>query len=180
MPDPTRTTFDAVLAPADYPVGKVQHAKLLALKEEFGPVLGSRLVHTRSVGGNMVLLTGGTEGVSLYHGDAHPLTGQERYDWLDRGTDGVKYGLLTDAAKAADAPAPPAAVKAAQVSGKVHEYQARKAALAAKPDRTDDEQRELDKLGRFLAVMAPGVTPAPTPSPVPKPVAPAVPTPKAE
>jgi hypothetical protein len=90
--------IDAVLCPQTYPPGAHGVARALALKAEFGPVLGANRVHARHVGGTETLITREASGVHRYHAHHHPKAGEERYTWTDRG-DGVCYGVLTDEAK---------------------------------------------------------------------------------
>lgn len=85
---------DAYLIPRHYPAGKVNDDRLLAIKHEFAPLLGSKQAHKRQV--HMVdgeLITANAGDPAFYFPNDHPWAGRERYDWLDRG-DGVKAGTL--------------------------------------------------------------------------------------
>jgi hypothetical protein len=100
MADPQTDTpqVDAVLCAQTYPPGVHGVARALALKAEFGPVLGATRVHARHVGGAETLVTREASGVYRYHAHHHPRAGEERYAWTDRG-DGVLYGVLNPEAK---------------------------------------------------------------------------------
>lgn len=97
---------DAVLCPISYPPLKPGEDRHVKLKEEFGPVLGVPRVHARFadqtrtvtfITGSLTLANG--LGICRYFPTSHPLSGQERYEWKDRG-DGVMYGTLTPEAVA--------------------------------------------------------------------------------
>jgi hypothetical protein len=88
--------IDAVLIPRHYPRGAGDRHE--ALRAEFGPVLGVERVHTRHCGTSESLVTAAAED-HRYFGITHPLAGQDRYTWQDRG-DGVRYGTLRPEARA--------------------------------------------------------------------------------
>lgn len=97
---------DAFLIPRHYPAGKVQDDRLLALKNEFGPLLNSKVVQVSGVhlGARLVsLLRADANHPSYYFPKFHPKEGQDRYTWVDRG-DGVLEGtLVPDGEGTADA-----------------------------------------------------------------------------
>lgn len=94
---PEQPAVDAVLCPQTYPPGVHGVARAIALRDEFGPVLGAARVHARHVGATETLITREASGVHRYHAHHHPKAGGERYAWADRG-DGVLYGVLTEEA----------------------------------------------------------------------------------
>lgn len=87
---------DAYLIPKHYPAGKVDQDRLVAIKHEFAPLLGSKQAFKRQV--HMVdgeLITATPDAPTYYFPSDHPWAGRERYEWRDRG-DGVKEGSLVE------------------------------------------------------------------------------------
>lgn len=84
---------DAILCPQAMPKGHDETSRLLWIKNEFTPVLGSKRAHARKVEG-MFLITKDGLG-DRYYAKNHPSAGEERYVWTDRG-DGVMYGTLAE------------------------------------------------------------------------------------
>jgi hypothetical protein len=97
LPLPRRKP-DAVRCHRHYPPGKVEDARHAALKAEFAPLLGSKLVYTRHYGAHESFIAPTADdaqgrGLTVLFPTGHPRQGQDRYEWLDRG-DGVLYGYL--------------------------------------------------------------------------------------
>jgi hypothetical protein len=92
---------DAILCSANYPPGKVGDSRHQKLREEFGKVLGVSRIYSRAadVGHTQTFITATPNdargrGISRFFSTGHPMQGEERYAWADRG-DGVFYGTLT-------------------------------------------------------------------------------------
>jgi hypothetical protein len=95
---------DAVLCSANYPPGQVGNLRHQKLREEFGPVLGVKMIYSRAadVGHTHTFITGTPNdaqgrGIARFFSRSHPRAGEDRYAWTDRG-DGVFYGTLTEEA----------------------------------------------------------------------------------
>lgn len=144
MPD-AAPKIDAVMVPQNYPPGRVKKERALAIKDEFGPILGSAIVHGRNLPGNQTLVTASPE-VSVNHYGDHPLSGQPRYEWMDRG-DGIQYGLLIPEPEVETYDPKVAAQEA--MAKKV----ARRSELLADAHRTPAQDAELKQLERWVSVM---------------------------
>lgn len=160
-------TLDAVLVPQNYPPGKHGRDRLAAITAEFGPRLGLKLVHCHPLPDNSLLC--GKAGNHRYHAGDHPLAGQERYDWFDRG-DGVQYGRFNAEAAEADAAKAEAdrtKSTADKIAAKAKESAARLTALKAVPeaDRTPQETAELSSLTRWADVFGGQAAAAPAGAP---------------
>lgn len=167
--------YDAVLAPSNYPRNKTGALRNEALRAEFAKDFGSTHVHWAHVGPTQILIT--PEPVqNRYHGQDHEFAGQDRYDWVDRGTgDGVMIGLLTEESLADPADREAAELKARQSALTERQKQVRDriAELEAVPDggRDEAEVKELNKLRRFASAMFGDAPPPPVeatgPAPLP-------------
>lgn len=154
MPDKPKAQFDAILCDQGYPRGAADVH--IARNREFGPLLGCTRVDSRHVPGNRSLVTPHkTPDVTQYHPDGHPLAGQERYLWEDRGG-GVMLGTLIEV-DPVTTPEGIARIAAAKVEKRKAEMEDRIKTLSAVAEdaRTDAQSAELARLEAFYERLYP-------------------------
>lgn len=89
--------IDAFLIPANYPVVQKREDRLLAIKREFAPLMGSKRAFVRHVNFgarlSLDLVTPLPHSPSFYFPKGNSREGFDRYVWTDIGN-GVKSGML--------------------------------------------------------------------------------------
>jgi hypothetical protein len=103
---------DAILIPRSYPAPKRGRDRGDMIRDEFAPVLESKIVHARhaDLAHSMTFLSaevvdGRGRGIARYFAKDHPLAGRDRYDWYARDDNiGVFYGYLNEDALADERP----------------------------------------------------------------------------